>query len=163
MLERRWYSTRWLTPHGLHASPGHGHPRNRPTYDRLPLLHNWLIDAGFEDITQFSYVLSYSPWPPDRYLKELGTFQAVDFMGLVCVRRCWVGGVEPSEVFQAVSSWLVFYIVTRLLGVGWFRTMEAGLMKLPRLDYDVFICRVDLCLMSFWPASRINLRFGVCC
>lgn len=104
-LERRWYSTRRLTPHGLLASPGHGHPRNRPTYDRLPLLHNWLIDSGFEDITRFSYALSYSHWPRDPYLKELGTFQAVhihqavSFYGLSLCTQVLGRGVEPSETF----------------------------------------------------------------
>lgn len=71
-------------------------------------LRGWLVDAGFDDVQQLTYVLPYSPWPQDPYLKKLGKWQAVHVQQAVSsygLRLCtqvlgW--GAEPSKIFQAV-------------------------------------------------------------
>lgn len=71
-------------------------------------MKDWMLDAGFEDVQRFVYILPYSPWPRDPYLKELGKWQAVHVQQAVTsygLRLCtqvleW--GVEPSTIFQAV-------------------------------------------------------------
>lgn len=40
-------------------------------------LKNWMIQAGFEDVSFSVYALPFSPWPRDPYLKALGKYQAV--------------------------------------------------------------------------------------
>lgn len=40
-------------------------------------LKEWVIAAGFEDVTLSVYVLPFSPWPRDPSLKALGKYQAV--------------------------------------------------------------------------------------
>ncbi|CAG8410327.1 unnamed protein product [Penicillium salamii] len=40
-------------------------------------LKNWMIEAGFEDVTLSVYALPFSPWPRDPHLKALGKYQAV--------------------------------------------------------------------------------------
>lgn len=71
-------------------------------------LREWLLDAGFDDVTQFSYILPYSPWPRDPHLKELGKYQAVhvqqavDSYGLRLCTQVLGWGVEPSKIFQAM-------------------------------------------------------------
>ena len=40
-------------------------------------LKNWMIEAGFEDVTLQVYALPFSPWPRDPHLKALGKYQAV--------------------------------------------------------------------------------------
>lgn len=40
-------------------------------------LENWMKEAGFEDVSLSVYVLPFSPWPRDPYLKALGKYQAV--------------------------------------------------------------------------------------
>lgn len=71
-------------------------------------MRDWLLDAGFDDVTQFSYVLPYSPWPRDPHLKDLGKYQAVhvqqavDSYGLRLCTQVLGWGVEPSKIFQAM-------------------------------------------------------------
>jgi hypothetical protein len=70
-------------------------------------LKGWLIDAGFEDVTQLTYFLPYSPWPKDPYLKELGKYQqamsqqAVEAYGLRLCTQVLGWGVDVSKIFQA--------------------------------------------------------------
>ncbi|KAJ5389062.1 uncharacterized protein N7496_000130 [Penicillium cataractarum] len=40
-------------------------------------LKDWMVAAGFEDVKLSVYVLPFSPWPKDPYLKALGKYQAV--------------------------------------------------------------------------------------
>ncbi|KAJ5890043.1 hypothetical protein N7504_010853 [Penicillium tannophilum] len=40
-------------------------------------LKEWMVAAGFEDVTLSVYVLPFSPWPRDPSLKALGKYQAV--------------------------------------------------------------------------------------
>lgn len=40
-------------------------------------LEKWMKEAGFEDVSLSVYVLPFSPWPRDPYLKALGKYQAV--------------------------------------------------------------------------------------
>ncbi|KAJ5105046.1 hypothetical protein NUU61_002393 [Penicillium alfredii] len=47
---------------------GRASSRELNIYDKL---HDWLVDAGFEDFSQFTYPLPYSPWPRDLYHKEI--------------------------------------------------------------------------------------------
>ncbi|KAJ5263602.1 hypothetical protein N7478_011207 [Penicillium angulare] len=50
----------------------HGAGRYLNVYYKL---RDWLIEAGFEDVQQFTYFLPYAPWPKDPHLKELGRYQ----------------------------------------------------------------------------------------
>ncbi|KAJ5707343.1 hypothetical protein N7488_007144 [Penicillium malachiteum] len=71
-------------------------------------LHQWLTEAGFEDVTQFTYLLPYSPWPRDPYLKEIGKYQAVqvnqaiEAYGLRLCTQVLGWGEDPSRIFQAM-------------------------------------------------------------
>ncbi|KAJ5322547.1 hypothetical protein N7452_010836 [Penicillium brevicompactum] len=71
-------------------------------------LKEWMIDAGFEDVQQFTYLLPYSPWPRDPYLKEIGKYQAVmvqeavESYGLRLCTQVLGWGAEPARVFQAL-------------------------------------------------------------
>ncbi|OQD91154.1 hypothetical protein PENANT_c001G07753 [Penicillium antarcticum] len=40
-------------------------------------LKDWMIEAGFEDVSLSVYTLPFSPWPRDPHLKALGKYQAV--------------------------------------------------------------------------------------
>ncbi|KAJ5716760.1 hypothetical protein N7488_002406 [Penicillium malachiteum] len=40
-------------------------------------LKDWMIAAGFEDVTLSVYALPFSPWPRDPHLKAIGKYQAV--------------------------------------------------------------------------------------
>ncbi|KAJ5164254.1 uncharacterized protein N7500_006084 [Penicillium coprophilum] len=40
-------------------------------------LKNWMIAAGFKDVSLRVYTLPFSPWPRDPHLKALGKYQAV--------------------------------------------------------------------------------------
>ena len=40
-------------------------------------LKDWMIAAGFEDVTLSVYVLPFSPWPRDPHLKAIGRYQSV--------------------------------------------------------------------------------------
>ncbi|KAJ5728543.1 uncharacterized protein N7483_003051 [Penicillium malachiteum] len=40
-------------------------------------LKDWMIAAGFEDVTLTVYALPFSPWPRDPHLKAIGKYQAV--------------------------------------------------------------------------------------
>ncbi|KAJ5958896.1 uncharacterized protein N7479_006046 [Penicillium vulpinum] len=70
-------------------------------------LKEWMIDAGFEDVQQFTYLLPSSPWPRDPYLKEIGKYQAVmaqqavESYGLRLFTQVLGWGAEPSRIFQA--------------------------------------------------------------
>ncbi|KAJ5087970.1 hypothetical protein N7456_011586 [Penicillium angulare] len=74
-------------------------------YYKLPEL---LSAAGFEDVTQFTYLLPYSPWPRDPYLKEIGKYQAlqvnqaVEAYGLRLCTQVLGWGEDPSKIFQAM-------------------------------------------------------------
>ncbi|KAJ5512819.1 hypothetical protein N7463_002371 [Penicillium fimorum] len=71
-------------------------------------LKGWMIDAGFEDVQQYTYLLPYSPWPRDPYLKEIGKYQAVmvqqavESYGLRLCTQILGWGAEPSRIFQAM-------------------------------------------------------------
>ncbi|KAJ5899083.1 hypothetical protein N7495_003827 [Penicillium taxi] len=71
-------------------------------------LKDWLIDAGFEDVTQHTYFLPYGPWPKDPQLKEIGKYQAlmvqdaVESYGLRYCTEVLNWGVEPCRIFQAM-------------------------------------------------------------
>jgi hypothetical protein len=71
-------------------------------------LKEWMIDAGFEDVQQFTYLLPYSPWPRDPYLKEVGKYQAVmvqqavESYGLRLCTQVLGWGAEPARIFQAM-------------------------------------------------------------
>ncbi|KAJ5461204.1 uncharacterized protein N7458_002756 [Penicillium daleae] len=84
------------------ASAASGKPYNIQAF-----LKGWLIDAGFEDVTQLTYFLPYSPWPKDPYLKELGKYQqvmsqqAVEAYGLRLCTQVLGWGVDVSKIFQA--------------------------------------------------------------
>ena len=71
-------------------------------------LRGWMIDAGFEDVKEYTYFLPYSPWPRDPHLKELGKYQAVmaqqavESYGLRLCTQVLGWGVEPSKIFQAM-------------------------------------------------------------
>jgi hypothetical protein len=56
----------------IQASAASGKP-----YNIQDNVKGWLIDAGFEDVTQLTYFLPYNPWPKDPYLKELGKYQQI--------------------------------------------------------------------------------------
>ncbi|KAJ5760961.1 hypothetical protein N7520_008117 [Penicillium odoratum] len=70
-------------------------------------LHDWLVEAGFEDVQQSTYILPYSPWPRDPHLKELGKYQAVhanqavEAYGLRLLTQVFGWGEDPSRIFQA--------------------------------------------------------------
>ncbi|GAD92425.1 TAM domain methyltransferase, putative [Paecilomyces variotii No. 5] len=38
---------------------------------------DWMVEAGFTDVTEEVYKVPYSPWPKDPKLKELGRYQQV--------------------------------------------------------------------------------------
>ncbi|GLI79699.1 hypothetical protein PoHVEF18_008039 [Penicillium ochrochloron] len=86
----------------IQASEASGKPYNIQAY-----LKGWLIDAGFEDVTQLTYFLPYSPWPKYHYLKELGRYQQIMSQQAIeayVLRLCtqvlgW--GVDVSKIFQA--------------------------------------------------------------
>ncbi|QQK47216.1 UMTA methyltransferase family protein [Penicillium digitatum] len=40
-------------------------------------LKDWMLAAGFEDVSLTVYTLPFSPWPRDPHLKALGKYQAV--------------------------------------------------------------------------------------
>lgn len=40
-------------------------------------LKDWMIAAGFVDVSVSVYTLPFSPWPRDPHLKQLGKYQAV--------------------------------------------------------------------------------------
>ena len=40
-------------------------------------LKDWMIAAGFEDVSLSVYALPFSPWPRDPHLKAIGKYQAV--------------------------------------------------------------------------------------
>lgn len=71
-------------------------------------LKEWMIEAGFEDVQQFTYLLPYSPWPRDPYLKEIGKYQAVmvqqavESYGLRLCTQVLGWGAEPARIFQAM-------------------------------------------------------------
>ncbi|EKV11916.1 hypothetical protein PDIG_34790 [Penicillium digitatum PHI26] len=71
-------------------------------------LERWMVDAGFEDVQQFTYLLPYSPWPRDPHLKECGKYQAVmaqqavESYGLRLCTQVLGWGAEPSRIFQAM-------------------------------------------------------------
>ncbi|KAJ5794799.1 hypothetical protein N7457_001398 [Penicillium paradoxum] len=73
-------------------------------------LKDWMVEAGFEDVQQFTYLLPYSPWPRDPHLKELGKYQAlmvqqaVESYGLRLCTQVLGWGVEPSRIFQAMAK-----------------------------------------------------------
>ncbi|KAJ5176561.1 uncharacterized protein N7482_002438 [Penicillium canariense] len=79
----------------------------RKPYDVHTYLKDWLIEAGFEDVTQLTYFLPYSPWPKDPHLKELGKYQnvmvqqAVEAYGLRLCTQVLGWGVDVSKIFQA--------------------------------------------------------------
>jgi hypothetical protein len=73
-------------------------------------LKDWLIDAGFEDVTQLTYFLLYSPWPKDHYLKELGRYQQIMSQQAIeaYVLRLWAGVWMFRRFFRrSVESRLV--------------------------------------------------------
>lgn len=39
-------------------------------------LKQWMIDAGFEDVTESVYLVPLAPWAKDKKLKELGRYYA---------------------------------------------------------------------------------------
>lgn len=53
---------------------GHKSGRELNIYHKLK---DWMIEAGFEDVSLSVYVLPFSPWPRDPHLKALGKYQAV--------------------------------------------------------------------------------------
>ena len=71
-------------------------------------LRDWLTEAGFEDVQQFTYFLPYAPWPRDPHLKELGKYQlimaqqAVESYGLRLFTSVLGWGAEPSKIFNAM-------------------------------------------------------------
>ncbi|OQE40123.1 hypothetical protein PENCOP_c006G02230 [Penicillium coprophilum] len=71
-------------------------------------LKEWMVSAGFEDVQQYTYLLPYSPWPRDPYLKEIGKYQAVmvqqavESYGLRLCTQVLGWGAEPSRIFQAM-------------------------------------------------------------
>ncbi|KAJ5164871.1 uncharacterized protein N7500_006701 [Penicillium coprophilum] len=71
-------------------------------------LKEWMVNAGFEDVQQYTYLLPYSPWPRDPYLKEIGKYQAVmvqqavESYGLRLCTQVLGWGAEPSRIFQAM-------------------------------------------------------------
>ncbi|KAJ5100323.1 hypothetical protein N7456_006375 [Penicillium angulare] len=73
-------------------------------------LRDWLIEAGFEDVQQFTYFLPYAPWPRDPHLKELGRYQlamaqqAVESYGLRLFTSVLGWGSEPSKIFNATVT-----------------------------------------------------------
>ncbi|KGO47378.1 hypothetical protein PEX1_004680 [Penicillium expansum] len=76
-------------------------------YDKL---EQWMIDAGFEDVEQFTFLLPYSPWPRDPHLKECGKYQgvmvqqAIESYGLRLCTQVLGWGAEPTRVFQAMAK-----------------------------------------------------------
>lgn len=71
-------------------------------------LKDWLFEAGFEDVTQHTYFLPYSPWPRDPYLKEIGKYQAVmvqqavESYGLRLCTQVLGWGADTTRIFQAM-------------------------------------------------------------
>jgi hypothetical protein len=45
--------------------------------DIAPRLKDWMITAGFEDVTERIYFLPLGPWPKDKKLKEVGKWQYI--------------------------------------------------------------------------------------
>jgi hypothetical protein len=45
-----------------------------------PKLHDWLTDAGFENITTRKFSFPFGAWARDKRLKELGMINLVQFM-----------------------------------------------------------------------------------
>ncbi|KAJ5360120.1 hypothetical protein N7517_009311 [Penicillium concentricum] len=84
---------------------GHAMGRELNIYHRLK---EWMVSAGFEDVQQYTYLLPYSPWPRDPYLKEVGKYQAVmvqqavESYGLRLCTQVLGWGAEPSRIFQAM-------------------------------------------------------------
>ncbi|KAJ5147576.1 hypothetical protein N7526_000928 [Penicillium atrosanguineum] len=74
---------------------GHAIGRELNIYYKL---RDWLVETGFEDVQQYTYLLPYSPWPRDPYLKEIGKFQA-------------------AQVNQAVEAYGL-RLLTQVLGWG---------------------------------------------
>jgi len=52
---------------GLESSPG-------------PKLHQWMCDAGFQNVTTRKFSFPLGPWAKDRRLKELGMINLVQFL-----------------------------------------------------------------------------------
>ncbi|KGO75874.1 hypothetical protein PITC_033200 [Penicillium italicum] len=73
-------------------------------------LEQWMLDAGFEDVHQLTYILPYSPWPRDPHLKECGRYQAVmvqqaiESYGLRLCTQVLGWGAEPTRIFQAMTK-----------------------------------------------------------
>lgn len=42
-----------------------------------PELKQWMIDAGFEDVTEKVYMVPLGPWPKDPKLKEVGKWEYI--------------------------------------------------------------------------------------
>ncbi|KAJ5317387.1 hypothetical protein PENANT_c034G01059 [Penicillium antarcticum] len=71
-------------------------------------LKDWMIDAGFEDVHEVTYILPYSPWPRDPHLKEVGMYQAcmiqqaVESYSLRMFTQVLGWGEGPARIFQAM-------------------------------------------------------------
>lgn len=71
-------------------------------------LKDWLIDAGFEDVSLSVYALPFSPWPRDPHLKALGKYQAVqlqqaiDSYSLRLYTQVLGWGADAAKIHNAV-------------------------------------------------------------
>ncbi|CAI7639954.1 unnamed protein product [Penicillium pancosmium] len=71
-------------------------------------LKDWMIDAGFEDVTLRVYALPFSPWPKDPFLKTLGKYQAVqlqqaiDSYSLRLYTQVLGWGADAAKIHNAV-------------------------------------------------------------
>lgn len=71
-------------------------------------LKDWLIEAGFEDVSLSVYALPFSPWPRDPHLKALGKYQAVqlqqaiDSYSLRLYTQVLGWGTDAAKIHNAV-------------------------------------------------------------
>ena len=68
----------------------------------------WMIDAGFEDVTELRFKWPVGTWPKDKALKELGKMTMINFLiGLEgFTLRLWTGvlGLSYEEVIAFLTS-----------------------------------------------------------
>ncbi|EEP75341.1 conserved hypothetical protein [Uncinocarpus reesii 1704] len=69
----------------------------------------WMIDAGFENVTEELYKVPFSPWAKDRKLKELGRYQQAMMLEAL--------EAYSLALFTRVLGWNVARIQLLLVGV----------------------------------------------
>jgi hypothetical protein len=64
-------------------------------FDKPQHYQQWMTEAGFVNVQESIFRLPLNPWHPDQKLKELGTWQLMNFLD----------GVEGLTLFTEVLKW----------------------------------------------------------